>query len=318
MLDSIKLAMLEDSLTYSHLAYNNGILKVSKDEVNLHDYIDMEGYVWEKQIIKRDFKRANSDNDYKTFVKNISNEDPKPIEHTIGYLISTYKNKTNNKAVILNDEIISDNPEGGSGKGLLVQGISQVRNVSILDGKQFDDRKSFPYQTVSSETHILVFDDVKKNWDFESKFSLVTEGITLERKNKDALKLTVENSPKIVISTNYAIKGGGHSHVRRRHELEISKYYGAKKTPFDDFGRQLFDDWSEEEFTAFDNYMVECLQMYLRDGLIDQEATNKLLKGLIVNTNHDFVEWAKDTVETNFDYSKSTMYLDFTTAYPDF
>ena len=64
--------------------------------------------------------------------------------------------------------------------------------------------------------------------------------------------------------------------------------------------------------------MVECLQMYLRDGLIDQEATNKLLKGLIVNTNHDFVEWAKDTVETNFDYSKSTMYLDFTTAYPDF
>ena len=121
-----------------------------------------------------------------------------------------------------------------------------------------------------------------------------------------------------MISTNYAIKGGGHSHVRRRHELEISKYYGAKKTPFDDFGRQLFDDWSEEEFTAFDNYMVECLQMYLRDGLIDQEATNKLLKGLIVNTNHDFVEWAKDTVETNFDYSKSTMYLDFTTAYPDF
>ena len=63
-----------------------------------------------------------------------------------------------------------------------MQGISQVRNVSILDGKQFDDRKSFPYQTVSSETHILVFDDVKKNWDFESKFSLVTEGITLERK----------------------------------------------------------------------------------------------------------------------------------------
>ena len=318
MLDSIELAMLEDTSKYSHIAYNNGILKVSKDEINLHDYIDIDGYVWENQIIKRDFKRANSDNDYKEFVKNISNGDPKPFEHTIGYLISTYKNKTNNKAVILNDEIISDNPEGGSGKGLFVQGISQVRNVSILDGKQFDDRKSFPYQTVSSETHILVFDDVKKNWDFESKFSLVTEGITLERKNKDALKLSVENSPKIVISTNYAIKGGGHSHERRRHELEISKYYGAKKTPFDDFGRQLFDDWTKDEFTAFDNYMVECLQLYLKHGLIEQEAKNKLLKGLIVNTNHDFVEWAKDTIETNFDYSKSTLYFDFTTAYPDF
>lgn len=318
MLDSIELAMLEDTSKYSHIAYNNGILRVSKDSIKMQDYIDIDGYVWENQIIKRNFKKANSDNDYKKFIYNISDGKPKPIEHTIGYLISTYKNKTNNKAVILNDEIISDNPEGGSGKGLFVQGISKMRNVSILDGKQFDDRKSFPYQTVSSETHILVFDDVKKNWDFESKFSLVTEGITLERKNKDALKLTVEKSPKIVISTNYAIRGGGHSHERRRHEIEVSKYYGAKRTPYDDFGRQLFDDWNDSDFLSFDNYMVECLQMYLKEGLIEQEAKNKELKALIVNTHHDFVEWAKDTIETNFDYLKAGLYEEFTTAYPDF
>ena len=35
-------------------------------------HIDMEGYVWEKQImgVKKGLQRANcSDNDYKTFVK---------------------------------------------------------------------------------------------------------------------------------------------------------------------------------------------------------------------------------------------------------
>src|SRR5690606_19515882 len=124
------------------------------------------------------------------------------------------------------------------------------------------DKKSFPYQTVSQDTQILVFDDVKKNWDFESKFSLVTEGMTLERKNKDAIKLTVEESPKMVVSTNYAIKGEGNSHDRRRHEIEFSQFYNGKFTPYDDFKRQLFDDWNEQDYKGFDNYMVHCLQLY--------------------------------------------------------
>ena len=38
-------------------------------------------------------------------------------------MICTYKkNRSNNKAIILNDEVISDNPEGGTGKGVLYKG----------------------------------------------------------------------------------------------------------------------------------------------------------------------------------------------------
>ena len=51
------------------------------------------------------------------------------------------KNKTNNKAIILNDEVISDNPEGGTGKRLFMQGVKQIRRTAILDGKGFDDKK---------------------------------------------------------------------------------------------------------------------------------------------------------------------------------
>ena len=145
------------------------------------------------------------------------------MECVIGYLISTYKNKMNNKAIILNDETITDNPEGGTGKGLFIQGINQIRKTAILDGKTFDDKKSFPYQTVSTETQVLVFDDVIRNFNFENKFSLVTEGMTLERKNKDAIKLKVEDSPKMVISTNYAIKGEGNSHQFKIQY--VSSYY---------------------------------------------------------------------------------------------
>jgi len=322
MLQTIELMMLKDTRLKSYIAYRNGILEVTKKGYDLVDYIDVDGYIWESQIIKRDFDKTESnENEYKTFINNISNESPDAIEAVVGYLLSNYKNKMNNKAIILNDEVISDNPEGGTGKGLFVQGIRQIRNVSILDGKTFDDKKSFPYQTVSQDTQILVFDDVKKNWDFESKFSIVTEGITLERKNKDAIKLTVEESPKMVVSTNYAIKGAGNSHERRRHEIEISQYYGRHLTPFDEFKRQLFDDWSEKEFMQFDNYMVYCLIKYLKNGLIVQEAKNINMRKFIAETNMEFYEWSKlDEVNIliNERLYKGDLYLAFISDYPDY
>ena len=321
MLESVDLLLLKDTKFKSFIAFKNGILEVTKKDANLIDYIDIDGYIFESQIIQRDFIELEIfKNEYQLFIANISAKEPSAMECAIGYLLSTYKNKMNNKAVILNDEVISDNPEGGTGKGLFVQGLRQIRNVSILDGKTFDDKKSFPYQTVSPETQVLIFDDVKKNFDFETKFSLVTEGITLERKNKDAIKLKVEDSPKMVISTNYAIKGEGNSHDRRRHEIEIAQYYGKKLTPFDEFGRQLFDDWDLLEFQKFDNYMVFCLQSYLQKGLISQEGKNIKMRKLIAESCMEFYEWVSDTqnVGLNLRLDKAQYFNAFTTEYKDF
>lgn len=321
MLDTVELMLLKDTREKTYIAYANGILEITKDKCDLVEYVDVEGYIWKSHIIPRDFIITDSiDNDYRTFIKNVSNRKPEPLECTFGYLINTYKNKMNNKAVILNDEVISDNPEGGTGKGLFVQGIKQVRRVSILDGKTFDDKKSFPYQTVSPETQVLVFDDVKKNFDFESKFSLVTEGMTLERKNKDAIKLSVEDSPKMMLSTNYAIKGEGNSHDRRRHELEIAQYYGKEKTPYDEFGRELFSDWTLKEFQRFDNYVVYCVQLYLKNGLIQQEAKNIRLRKFIMETSQDFFYWISDrsNFSLNQHLDKSAMFDAFVNDYIDY
>lgn len=321
MLDTIELMLLKDTKEKSYIAFNNGILEVTKDSFKLIDYIDVDGYVWESQIIKRDFViTEDNENEYKRFINNISDGSPYALECAIGYLLCTYKNKMNNKCIILNDEVISENPEGGTGKGLIVQGLKQIRNVSILDGKSFDEKKSFPYQTVNPETQILVFDDVKKNFDFESKFSLVTEGMTLERKNKDAIKLSVEQSPKMLLSTNYAIKGEGNSHDRRRHELEIHQYYGKKLTPYDEFGRQLFDDWNAEDYQKFDNYMVYCLQQYLSNGLVKQNAKNIKLRKFIAETCMEFYEWASDNENLPYNQrlDKQTYFENFVHEYKDF
>jgi hypothetical protein len=321
MLDTIDLVLLQDTATKSYIGFRNGILEVTQNKTKLIDYIDVNGYIWSSHILNRDFAPLDDHtNDYQKFIYNISNSEPAAIECTLGYLVSTYKNRSNNKAVILNDEVISDNPEGGTGKGLVVQGLQQIRRVSIIDGKSFDEKKAFPYQTVQPDCQILVFDDVNRNFNFENNFSLVTEGITIEKKNKDAIKLSVTESPKLVISTNYAIKGEGNSHDRRRQELEVAQYYNGKRTPYQEFGKQLFDEWTPEEFQRFDNYMVYCLQSFLKNGLITQQAKNIRMRKFIAETSMEFYEFAqeRDNLQFNERLDKQVKFEAFTNEYQDF
>ena len=181
------------------------------------------------------------------------------MESTLGYLQHGYKNLSYCPAVILNDEVISDNPEGGTGKGLVMSALAQMKKLVVIDGKAFAFERSFPYQLVSADTQILCFDDVKKNFDFERLFSVVTEGLTLEKKNKDAIKIPFDKSPKIAITTNYPIKGSGNSFERRKWELELHQHYNKDNTPVMEFGKHFFADWDDEDWCKFDNYMIDCL-----------------------------------------------------------
>lgn len=321
MLDSIDLLMLKDTINKSYIAYQNGILEISKKGYELKEYIDVDGYIWNSHILQRDWiEKEDYSNDYSNFIYNISNKEPLAIESCIGYLLCTYKNRSNNKAIILNDEIITQNPEGGTGKGLFVQGISKIRKTHIIDGKTHNDKASFQNQSVSLDDKILVFDDIPKNFNFENQFSLITEGITIRHLYKDPIKLSVQDSPKIVLSTNYAVKGEGNSHDRRRHEIEISQYYGKHLTPSEDFNRQLFDEWDIDEFHKFDNYMVYCLKVYLKNGLIKQNAKNLKDRKFIAETSMEFYEWVSEeasfTLNTRLD--KKEYYSKFIEAYPDF
>jgi len=123
-----------------------------------------------------------------------------------------------------------------------------------------------------------------------------------------------------LISTNYAIKGEGNSHNRRRFELEIAQYYGDNLTPFDDFKRELFDEWNVNDFISFDNYMIFCLQSYLKTGLVKQNAKNLILRKLIAETSMEFYEWANDVENLPVGVrNDKTMYFDnFVSEYKDF
>ena len=328
-LESSEINIKEDTQEDCFLYFKNCVVNITEDNIKTIDYLDLDGFVWKRQIIDREYKQFDHHNSvFRKFLWLIAGQDAEKynsFKSVIGYLLHSFKTSANNKAIIFNDETISENPNGGSGKGLFWNALSQMKKVSSIDGKTFEFTKSFPYQTVSTDTQILVFDDVKKNFNFESLFSLITEGITLEYKGQDAIKLPVTKSPKILITTNYTIGGVGGSFERRKFEVEMSDYFSYKHTPLDEFGHLLFDDSSSDEWSTFDNFMIQCVQYYLQKGLTKHDFKNLEVRKFIKNTSHEFYEWTKpdnngknENIEFNVRCTKQTYFDSFINEYPDF
>ena len=331
MLSTIEIYFIADTKDSSYLYYKNCAIKITKDGVTTLDYLDLGGYVWKDHVIDRNFTLCGVTQkcDFKKFVSNINGGDEgriQSMESTIGFLLHGYKNLSFCPAVILNDEVISDNPEGGTGKGLLMNALSKMKKLVVIDGKSFAFERSFAYQLVSADTQILCFDDVRKHFDFERLFSVVTEGLTLEKKNKDAIKIPFSKSPKIAITTNYAIKGAGNSFARRKWELELHQFYTKEFTPLDEFGKLMFGDWNDDDWCEFDNYMIGCLTNYLRTGLVKSKFVNLKIRQLSAESCHEFIEWCGlvDSAERNVMLQtdtrlyKNELYSNFVDEYPDY
>lgn len=319
-LESKTINFRKDKKDSIELYFQNCIVKVTSHSIECYSYKDLIGYIWESQIIQRDFEYTEgSTGDFKKFCWNISAENAdrySSICSTIGFLIHNYKNPAYCPAVILNDEVISDNPEGGTGKGLLIKAVQQYLRTVTLEGKTFSFEKNFLYQRVNADTRILSFQDVNKTFDFERLFSVLTDGIEVDKKGIGSVMIDFEDSPKVVITTNYALRGEGNSHERRRHEIEISQYYNSTHTPFDDFKRMMFIDWDKSEWQRFDSFIVECCRYFLKNGLIKQKLINLEEKRLLSATCKDFIDFMH-----GFSFqvvSKSEIYDNFLREFPEY
>jgi hypothetical protein len=275
-IESKKIDVLRDTKDIAYLFYENGVVEVKKDSQELKDYANYGLSIWKDQIINRNYIESDHhDSEFRTFIWKISGENVdryNTFQSVIGYLVHSYKSNGNNKAIILNDEMISDEPNGRSGKGLFWNALKHMKKVQSIDGKQFSFAGDFPYQSVKTDCQVLVFDDVKRNFLFENLFSVITEGIEITYKGKDTIKLPVEDSPKILITTNYTIKGTGGSHDARKFEVELSTFFNSGHTPIDFFKHYLFNDWDKLEWARFDCYIIECIKKYLNFGLMNYES----------------------------------------------
>ena len=279
MLNTVDVQPKRDTKKESFLFYRDYAVETTKEGSKLVEYSELEDLVWRNQVIDRDIKlNADSEGEFKTFIWNLSGHDADryyTLKSVLGYLLHSHQNDAKPKAIIFNDEMISEDvPNGGSGKGLIHKAIGYIKSIAMENGKKWDANSQFAYQKVSKDTQIFQIDDVNKGFNFENLFSVVSEGMTVEKKGKDSYQIPFKESPKISITTNYTIKGEGSSHARRVFEVEIANHYNAENTPEDEFDHQFFTEWSDEEWGRFDNFMIRSIQFYLDKGLVESNKVN--------------------------------------------
>ena len=293
LLKVLEFKTFKDTESEAFLKYQNCIVKVTKNGYKTLKYNDLNLFVWRDEVIKRDFIEQDTSGEYKEFINLLANKEPNKIncfKSTIGYLMHGFNNPANMKAVIINDSSISDESQGGTGKSLFNEGIEKIVNTVILNGKDFDEDNKHKFEEVERNTKLICLDDVRKNFKFESLFSSITRGLKVDVKGVKSFTIPFENTPKFCLTTNYSIKGTGHSDMRRKHEIEVSDYF-RNTPPLVHFGHFLFNNWSLDEWAKFDNYMINCLSYYLKTGLLEDKTTNLELKKLLQKIGMDLFEW---------------------------
>lgn len=309
-LDALKRANLKmhrDNSKAAYFYYKNGVVEVTKDEIKKPvPYSEFKRLIWEDHINNREFNEntdiVNNIPVFSDFINKLSNNDKERFTRLctlIGYCLHDYRTTANTKAIIINDEEVNDQPEGGSGKSLLVKALSKIRKSIDLDGKRFDAKADFAWQNVNDSIGIVHIDDAARGFQFEDLFSVITSGFVINRKNKPQYILPIEDAPIIVLTTNTIIKGISGSFARRQYNIDIHPYFNSNHTPIDEYKQIFFEEWDKTEWAKFDMFMMKCVQMYLQKGVTECIETDSRKKDAIRATCISFVEWFEEA-KTDF------------------
>lgn len=312
--------ILKDTDGEIFLPFKNTLVKITAEGIFEISWNDLKDFcVWEDQIIDHNIKLSEeySSSHFATFLHNVTSQDESrfnSLVSAIGYLMHNFFRESEGQAVILYDEEITDtsNPQGRTGKTLIVNAIAQVRVCVKIDGKHFDSNNKFRNELVSPKTQVVCFDDVKKDFDFSVLHSNLTDGWTIEMKFRSQIILKPSDSPKTVITSNSVIKGGGTTNIGRKFPLELSNYYSKKiiyghEKPIEDEHNGLFFSkysWDADEWNKFYSLMASCASIFLQQGLIPIKSINIDLNRFRQGTNDDFANWCQ---EQNFAIYNSTI-----------
>ena len=276
------------------LFFQNCIVKVSKNGPELIQYDQFKDLIWDKKIIKRDYKPMPSNGEYERFVRNISGDGFDSFRSAFGYMMHSHKSQSTAKMVLIHDQNLEEKGNGGTGKSLFVQALRYYRSYISADGKRVKSDDSFLFENVSEQTDVLHISDLKRGFVFETLYNKVTGDWDVNRKRQNLITIPFKQSPKIIADTNFTLRKSGNSDERRLFSLEVTNYYGPDKSVRDEFGHDIYNDWVgdlEDEWCKMDAFVIGSIQLYLSAGLIKQKFVALAEKEFIAEVGEELVNY---------------------------
>ncbi|MDR0691581.1 MAG: hypothetical protein LBF69_00920 [Prevotellaceae bacterium] len=228
-----------------------------------------------------------------------------------GYLCSEYKDPARAWVVFTMDYKISEvgNSSGRSGKSVKTWATRFVRPTFCVGGRELDNADSFKfiYDGYTEFHNNIEVDDFAEFGLFDYFYTEITGFRKINPKNYSAFDLEYRYSGKMSISTNFELKNTDASTIARILYEVASDYYHEKtdkndyletRKPDVKFGRQLYDDFTPDEWLKFYNLMAHCIQLPMRFYKINPPMANIVRRELRremqagVGKTDDFFKWA--------------------------
>ncbi|MES2287886.1 MAG: hypothetical protein V4547_19515 [Bacteroidota bacterium] len=338
-----------DKLDTTYLYYTNGFLEITKEGSTLRPYDEMEGSIWNHQMLNREYKAIAPEElengDFYKFCWLVSGEKKERFHSLcslLGYLMHDFYDYEL-KAVLFTDATISDNAMGRTGKGMLFDMLALVRSLCDIDGKEYDTNDKHKFEDLKLGTQVVHFNDIKHKgrnaFDFENLFNVIIKGLKVNIKYVEPFL----QKSKIGISTNKTLNIMGDSQEARIVEFEMAPFFSKAYTPLMHFKKWFGRDWDTLEWNRFDSFMGLCASLFHAKGIITPPTINLEVRRLRDYVGVEFIEFIEDIAANlksiglpwsgyvttgmpdfakfdlhEFAFDKSQMYTRFLIEYPDF
>lgn len=225
----------------------------------------------------------------------------------LGYLLAKYKAAGQPYAVFCMEMEQSDEGThlGGTGKSLFASSLEFLRKQLFIDGQNLDTRKGeFMLQGVERGiTDNIFIDDLNSSVDLHKFMPMITGKMVVNPKYVAAFTIDFKDSPKVIFTSNHAIKGFDASLRRRTWFTAFSDYYHAddlqrglkERSPYTEFGKNLIGDYTPEEMNEFYNFMLNCLAVWQKINIRIQPPMKAIEKRILQRALTDeFLFWAEE------------------------
>ena len=265
-----------------------------------------------KDIIDLDFCFTEEKSIFEKFV-DLSFLEPDKAKLVIGYLCSNRQMRGFNKMIIIEDSIDDCNnaTEGRRGKSLVINTLTKAKSLSSFycDGKAFSSENRFSLDGLQIEqSKCLLIDDITHKFDLEFFFSSITNNsMQVEAKGKS--KINLDYCPKIIVTSNRAIKIDSGSKNARVIKLVMSDYFSVDHTPVDEFGGYFIDDWDEKEMQRFYSFVITCIAKYIEAGceinsfIANEEARHNDDMAMAGSLGQELIDWIKENVKDGYPFN---------------
>lgn len=295
-----------DTMKTGHHFFKNGVVNISEREITITDYASFKGVVWKHHVNNHEFIQSSIKGEFEVFCENTQRDKSgvlNPLRWSafksfFGYALHKYHNVSNARALIIQDEAIRQyktEANGGTGKSIIAKAIQILRPGFYLDCKMADFKNdAFLYDGAKPDDQSLLFDDVKNTFPFEFVYNQVEKPAMINAKGRN--KVPFDNVPKYIITSNSIIDVSSESSKRRVAMIFCGTHYHNGKTPFSEFGHNLFIDWDNDQWQAFYSFAMNCIQFYLINGLIYFEPESYAKRYIIETYSHDAYMWLKEFI----------------------